>query len=431
MLFYYPVEALSTFRRLIYINIPNIKGATMRKSSGFTLIELLVVIAIIAILAAILFPVFAKAREKARETACTSNQRQIAMATLMYAQDNLESFPPASTFWTAIGVPTKVEVCLTQGSNVTNAYGYNAYLDGKAMQAVSGLTIAPGVSIDPTNVVLTADAGSMTGAPYPNIIYIGSQLKAVHNNGVIASYIDGHVAYTTQTNSLFVGRPSGMNAISSIATGDGAGTATTVNLDNTAQYCARYIPVDPQNVSHGGGFTPTNNSFTLAQTLVSGSWVTDATFTFVPNGVFSGNLNAGNYEWYTTPANSTTEYAITANSVTKFYSQGEDSWQNPDTMISTITIPDTLPRVLTVFCGSETFEAATVTASIVGSSPSAIATATIPQSTGVAATHCYAFLVSVATAGTQVQIVLSKGASTQGGNGGGQIYMQAIACAYF
>lgn len=54
---------------------------------GFTLIELLVVIAIIAILAAILFPVFAQAREKARSAACLSNQKQIATGILMYAQD--------------------------------------------------------------------------------------------------------------------------------------------------------------------------------------------------------------------------------------------------------------------------------------------------------------------------------------------------------
>lgn len=67
----------------------------MRKA--FTLIELLVVIAIIAILAAILFPVFAKARESARRTSCISNLRQLATGALMYAQDYDELFPIAAT----------------------------------------------------------------------------------------------------------------------------------------------------------------------------------------------------------------------------------------------------------------------------------------------------------------------------------------------
>ncbi len=61
---------------------------------GFTLIELLVVIAIIAILAAILFPVFARAREKARQASCSSNMRQLALGVLMYVQDYDEMFSP-------------------------------------------------------------------------------------------------------------------------------------------------------------------------------------------------------------------------------------------------------------------------------------------------------------------------------------------------
>ena len=64
-----------------------------RRLHGFTLIELLVVIAIIAILAAILFPVFAQAREKARQTACLSNMKQIGTGLMMYTQDFDETYP--------------------------------------------------------------------------------------------------------------------------------------------------------------------------------------------------------------------------------------------------------------------------------------------------------------------------------------------------
>ena len=83
------------------MNRQNASAFLPRKSDGFTLIELLVVIAIIAILAAILFPVFAQAREKARQTSCLSNTKQLGLAYMMYLQDYDETFPPHVTERTA------------------------------------------------------------------------------------------------------------------------------------------------------------------------------------------------------------------------------------------------------------------------------------------------------------------------------------------
>lgn len=76
-------------------------GVCANRSNGFTLIELLVVIAIIALLAAILFPVFARARENARRSSCQSNQKQIALGLIQYAQDYDERLPAFGTagYW--------------------------------------------------------------------------------------------------------------------------------------------------------------------------------------------------------------------------------------------------------------------------------------------------------------------------------------------
>jgi prepilin-type N-terminal cleavage/methylation domain-containing protein/prepilin-type processing-associated H-X9-DG protein len=79
-------------------------------STGFTLIELLVVIAIIAILAALLFPVFAQAREKARQTSCLSNCRQVAVATSLYVQDYDETFPISADIGTENGSPCSLGI---------------------------------------------------------------------------------------------------------------------------------------------------------------------------------------------------------------------------------------------------------------------------------------------------------------------------------
>jgi prepilin-type N-terminal cleavage/methylation domain-containing protein/prepilin-type processing-associated H-X9-DG protein len=161
---------------------------------GFTLIELLVVIAIIAILAAILFPVFAKAREKARQSSCLNNQRQIAVAILMYAQDHDETLPDSSSVWPEINVDRNILMCPTKGKKVANAYVYN--------DEVSSLSL--GEFTDPTGTMLTADgqhaatAGDSTANPpvlptYDNCAYTIDDLDARHSNKFVCTYADGHV----------------------------------------------------------------------------------------------------------------------------------------------------------------------------------------------------------------------------------------------
>jgi prepilin-type N-terminal cleavage/methylation domain-containing protein len=139
---------------------------------GFTLIELLVVIAVIAVLAAILFPVFARAREKARQTTCMSNQRQIAASVQMYAQDHEETLPSSATIWQDIKVDNAILKCPTAGKNVPLAYIYNTR---KCSENVLGDIQ------DPSNTWLTADGDNSNDAKR-------------HSNKLIASYVDGHTA---------------------------------------------------------------------------------------------------------------------------------------------------------------------------------------------------------------------------------------------
>ena len=191
----------------------------MRK--GFTLIELLVVIAIIAILAAILFPVFAKAREKARQTSCLSNMKQLGLAQLQYCQDYDEVLvpnatavytylapdgtvinisPPSAMLWMYLIYPYVKNVQVFNCPSHSNewspsaydasfGYGKNEFLGGRSLaQCYSPADTILCCDSDYylSDWDVTADPDGSTGSDN------ATMPAARHNNGANFSFVDGH-----------------------------------------------------------------------------------------------------------------------------------------------------------------------------------------------------------------------------------------------
>jgi prepilin-type N-terminal cleavage/methylation domain-containing protein/prepilin-type processing-associated H-X9-DG protein len=193
----------------------------MRMRRGFTLIELLVVIAIIAILAAILFPVFAKAREKARQTSCLSNAKQLCLGILQYAQDYDEMMFPLT--YTAGGTATgytcawpslfypyvknnQIFKCpsdsTTASSNPADNIPYVCSFGANQNLSMVGL----GQIVAPASTILLYEDQSSwrytTCANYAWCFEAGTGIEAIrHNSGGNWSFCDGHAKWLNTSTS--------------------------------------------------------------------------------------------------------------------------------------------------------------------------------------------------------------------------------------
>jgi len=191
------------------------RGRPLHPPAGFTLIELLVVIAVIAILAAILLPVFATARERGRQSACGSNQRQYAAATLMYVQDNDEQYPMSAymagncvgTFYWAVAPYVKndqVTSCLSEPDAIRLVDAVGAPCPGTptlTSYVVNGALFVNGFFPGATSISLAAVARpAETVMTYDGNVGMSAQpgqqtqlVQARHIGDFNASFADGHV----------------------------------------------------------------------------------------------------------------------------------------------------------------------------------------------------------------------------------------------
>ncbi len=234
---------------------------TIRRANAFTLIELLVVIAIIAILAAILFPVFAQARAKARQTACLSNMKQIGIAVLSYAQDYdelivaSEIYPTGNSAdgivsWPSLIQPyiKNVEVFVCPGADELPAPADPTQV-APSTRRYMGITLGDG-----------SEKNGLDGLPnqkVPRLSYSRNLIPAVNGSAWIA-LLANRPTNQGKTYPNFVNgtnnRKCGFAGLGLL--GGGTGTTTPISLSEVPDPAGTIHIVDGMA---GGPATPTNN----------------------------------------------------------------------------------------------------------------------------------------------------------------------------
>jgi len=201
----------------------------MNVRRGFTLIELLVVIAIIAILAAILFPVFAQAREKARQTSCTSNLKQIGLAFRMYIQDYDERTPACNPKGT--GAFLAGDTHGKQGS-AGQSFAYNGWISNALIPYVKNQAIYQCPSLNPSGFYDPWNGGK-DGSPTDTTAADSQNAGATNNISYAFNYASDYgikeAVLTAPANAVIV--TEGSNAWWDCAYNSGCGIKFDPNRD--------------------------------------------------------------------------------------------------------------------------------------------------------------------------------------------------------
>jgi prepilin-type N-terminal cleavage/methylation domain-containing protein/prepilin-type processing-associated H-X9-DG protein len=233
------------------------------RSNGFTLIELLVVIAIIAILAAILFPVFAKAREKARQASCQSNERQIGLAILQYVQDYDEHFPCGEQISGNNGAGSGIGWAGTCQNYIKSTAVFKCPDDSTA---TTGLFVPDSYAAN-SNLIGAAAGGALAslGAPAGSVMVVEITGVQADLSDPTEGTLSGGKAYAVSPGG---GNPGQMSAVA-----DGMDQTETGHTTADGLFSGWVIPTG--NATPGGGAAPNGEQYDTGN--IGGRWPTPGT----------------------------------------------------------------------------------------------------------------------------------------------------------